>query len=508
MHTGILIGTIILEIIIIFGISAILQWRKKATGKEKDFATTSRSMPAVAVAATQALTCLGGGHIMGMPGAASMYGISAMWYLFASGIMIVLMMCVAGPWIRRLGFSNVPDMFAKMFDRRTGILVSAFTCAMAFGVLTCETQGVGTVVSVLTGSDIVLGCVIGGIIGLCYVYFGGMEEVGWVNVFNSIIMYVGAIVIVAYLGNVNGGWDHVNQTFIDAGEQWKLQLSANPDTWRTYIIGTLVAGLFNQMVAGQSGQISASAKNVKALRNAAILAVPMNVIFGLLVIVMYMSAAGSGLYTDVAGSPGYVNMYQIVNSCPGWMAAWMMAAFAAAMLSTIAVQLLTLSTIFVQTIVIRYWKKDATKKQETRYIRIGILIVFAFGTTMATTLPEISSAMVWLFAWLLPGCWIFIFGIWWKRSKMASFWSLLLCGIFNCFWSFTSLPSVFHLEGNNNSIGMLVVSVFSYIIIAAFDKHCEPPFKQVYIQNRDACISEDLKKAEEAAAMTAAAKAN
>lgn len=492
MHLGTLIGTIVLEIVIIFGISALLKIRERGREK-KDFATSSRSMPAVAIAATQALTCLGGGHIMGMPGAASAWGISALWYLLASGIMIVLMMCVAGPWIRRLGFSNIPDMFEKMFDKRTAILISAFCCGSCFGVLTCETQGVGTVVSALTGSSIVLGCLIGGVIGLFYVIFGGMEEVGWVNVINAIIMYVGAFIIVFYLGHViNGGWAAVNDYFTSSGQAWKLQLSANGDAWRMYIIGTLVSGMFNQMVAGQSGQISASAKNVKALRRAALYAVPMNTIFGVLIIAMYMAAAGMG-YSSVAGSPGYQNMIMLVENLPGWMTAWIMAAFAAAMLSTIAVQLLTLSTIFVQTIVIRYWKKDATPAQETRYIRIGIFIVFVLGTAMATTLPEISSAMVWLFAWLLPGCWIFMFGLCWRRSKFAAFWSLLICGVFNCFWTFTSLPAVFHLEGNNNSIGLLVVSIFVYVILAALDKNAEEPFGNLYRRDRMACISDDIK---------------
>lgn len=82
------------------------------------------------------------------------------------------------------------------------------------------------------------------------------------------------------------------------------------------------------------------------------------------------------------------------------------------MLSTVAVQLLTLATIFVQTIYCNYWKKDATPKQQTKYIRIVILVVFLLGTGMGAILPEVSAAMTWLFAWLLPaaGCSSSVFG--------------------------------------------------------------------------------------------------
>lgn len=493
MHLSVLILTVIFEIIIIGGVTLVLNMRQKAKGV--DMATANRSLPAIAIAATQALTCLGGGHIMGMPGASSGFGVAALWYLIASGIMIVLMMCVSGPWIRRLGFSNIPDMFTKMFDKRTGILVSAFCCASCFGVLTCETQGVGTVVATITGSSIVLGCIIGGIIGLLYVIFGGMEQVGWVNVFNAIFMYIGVLLAVLFMnGVIEGGWQTVNEFYISNGQQWKLELFSNGETWRVYIIGTLVAGMFNQMVAGQSGQISASAKNVKALRRAAIYAVPMNTIFGALIIALYMGTSVQSQYATLPGSPGFQNMSMIVGEMPVWLAAWVLAAFAAAMLSTIAVQLLTLATIFVQTILCQYWKKDASDKQKNTYIRIVIVIVSVLGTAMGAILPEVSAAMTWLFAWLLPGCWMFIFGIWWKRSKAAAFWSLLICGIFNCFWSFTSLPYVFHLEGNNNSIGMLVVSIVVYVVIAALDKNAEGPFKELYIKNRNACVADDLVK--------------
>lgn len=83
---------------------------------------------------------------------------------------------------------------------------------------------------------------IGGIIGLLYVIFGGMEQVGWVNVFNAIFMYVGVFIAILYLnGVIDGGWVSVNEYYINNGEQWKLELFSNGETWRVYIIGTLVA---------------------------------------------------------------------------------------------------------------------------------------------------------------------------------------------------------------------------------------------------------------------------
>ena len=75
MNVPILVGTIIIELIIIGGVSWVLGMVSKSKMSAEEFTNSNRSMPAIAVGATQALTCLGGGHIMGMVGASWGYGV-------------------------------------------------------------------------------------------------------------------------------------------------------------------------------------------------------------------------------------------------------------------------------------------------------------------------------------------------------------------------------------------------------------------------------------------------
>lgn len=491
MNVSILIGTIIIELIIIGGVSWVLGRISKSRMSAEEFATSNRSMPAITVGATQALTCLGGGHIMGMVAAGWGYGVGVYWYALSSGIMLIIMLCFTGPWIRRFGFTTINQLFNKMFDRRTSIIIAGLGAGTAWGVLTLELQGVGTVVSALTGWSVTIGCIIGGVLALLYVLFGGMKQVGWVNVFNAIFMYIVAFIALFMIGSVlPNGWSGVNEYYqeLETGGDWMLSILSNGDTWKVYIFGTILAQLFYCPIGPQAAQVSASAKNVNAIRKAVAIAVPINVIFGAIMLALGMAAQTIPEYAAI-GSPPLANFSMMLGLLPGWLVACLFAAFIAAMLSTVAVQILALSTILMNDIIFKYFKKDSTEKQKLSYMRVGIVVFAALGTALSVTLPGIDGAIVWLFAWMLPAFWVFTFGLLWKRSSRASFWTLLICGLFNMVWSLTSLPSVFHLDGNNNSVGLTVVAFVVAIILTATDKNAKPGFISEYKRDKRSTMS-------------------
>lgn len=491
MNLPILIGTIVVEVAIILGVSLWLKLRSKKKEGSEDFITSGRNLPMIAIAATQALTCLGGGHILGMPGGSWDFGVAVYWYCLASAIMLIILLCFTGPWIRRFGYTTINGLFEKMFDRKTAVIMAGIAAGTTFGIMTLELQGVGTIIASLTQWPIAVGCVIGGVIAFLYVIFGGMKEVGWVNVFNAVFMYIGVFVAIFYIGGqLPNGWAGVNEFYRAEGD-WMLNIMANENTWLVYIIGTILANLFYVPIGPQAAQVSASAKNVSALRKSVLIAAPLNCIFGALMIAFGMAAKTIPEFaaTAAAGGPPLATMNMIVGLLPPWMVVWLFAAFCAAMLSTIAVQVLALSTIFINDIFVPYFKKGITDKQKMRYLRISVLLFAVVGTAVSLALPPVQNAIVWLFAWLLPAFWVFVFGMFWKRSAKAGFFTLIIAGIFNCVWSFTPLPGMLGLDGNNNSIAMLVVSFLMVIIITALDKKAKPGYIKMYKKDPKSTMS-------------------
>lgn len=491
MNVSILIGTVIIELIIIGGVSWVLGRISKSRMSASEFTNSNRSMPAIAVGATQALTCLGGGHIMGIVGASWGYGVGTYWYALSSGIMLIIMLCFTGPWIRRFGFTTINQLFERMFDHKTSVVMAGIAAGTTWGILTLELQGVGTVLGAITGWPIAFGCVVGGILSLLYVLFGGMKQVGWVNVFNAVFMYIVAIIAILMLGSrLPQGWEGVNNFFVNNGEDWKLSILANPDTWRTYIIGTILAQLFYCPIGPQAAQVSASAKNVNAIRKAVMIAVPINVVFGAIMLAFGMAAQSIPEYAAI-GAPPMANFTMLLSLLPGWLVSCLFAAFIAAMLSTVAVQILALSTIFMDDILFKFYKPKATEQEKMKLIRVGVIVFAVGGTALSTCLPAVDSAIVWLFAWLLPAFWVFVFGMFWKRSSRAAFWTLIISAVANMVWTYTALPTILHLDGNNNSVGMVVVSFVVAIVLTATDKNAKTGMIKAYKKNKMDVISEE-----------------
>ena len=490
MQYGILVGTVLLEIIIIGGVSLALRIRNKHAGAD-DFITSGRNLPMIAVAATQALTCIGGGHILGMPGASWSFGMGAFWFIIANVASLILVMCFTGPWVRRFRFSTVSQMFEHMFDKKTSILMAGLSVGALWGVMTLEIQGVGTVISSLSGWNVAFGCIIGGVIALLYVIFGGMKEVGWVNVFNAIFMYVGIFLALAFLGaRLPNGWAGVNEFYISSGDGWMLNVLANGNTWRVYIIGTFLAAIFFNPISASCCQASASAKSISGLRKAIIVAAPLNCVFGACMIALGMAAKSVPEFAAI-GVPPIATFIMLINLLPGWLVAWLCAAFAAAMLSTIALQVLALSTIFIEDVFVKYHKTEATDKQKLKYVRITVTLCLVAATILSTALPPVESAIVWLFAWLLPAFWLFVFGMYWKRSPNAAFLTFIISGIMNMIWTFSPLPELVRLDGNNNSIGMIIVSFVVCLILTALDKNAKSGFFKVYKEDKNQFILKD-----------------
>ncbi len=483
MHLTVVVCVILYELIVIIGVSAILNKRQKRALSGADMVSSSGNMSVLAVAATMALTSLGGGHILGMPGQASFTGVGTYWYILSSGIMMVIVCCYVGPWYHRLGVTTVAELFEKLFDTKVAILLAGMTAGCTWGVITLEMQGVGTVLWAMTGWPIIACCLVGGVIAILYVVFAGMKEVAWVNVINAIFMYVGIIIAAIYIGvSLDGGWASVNDYYTSSGNDWMLSLWANSDTWRNYIIGTVLGQLFFVPMNQAGCQCSISAKNVRTLKRSVYLAVPLNCIFGIFMIAFGMAANTLPQYAAFAGTP-LATFSMLVDLLPTWVLIWLLAGFAAAILSTIAVCVLGISTVFTDAIVKTYYKPDMTDKQYMKYLRIAIIVFAGLACMVSTLLPSVNTSMVWLFAWLLPAFWMFVFGMHWKRSAKAAYITIIVSAVANCVWTFGDFGTKLNLA-NNNALVMLFFTMIVGLIATAMDKNAKPSLVSLYKKNK------------------------
>lgn len=501
MNLPVLIGVVLYQVIVIGGISWYLHLRtanKQAhAGTAADFTHSSGSLGALAVGVTAALASLGGGHILGLPAQAAATGVGTYWYCLASGLQVVIMMGVIGPWYRRLNYPTITHFYEAMFDRRFAIVQTALSAGYLWGIITLETQGAGTVLAIMTGWDLTLACIIGGLIAMLYIVFAGMKEAAWVNVFNAAFMYLGIIVAALYVGGaLPNGWAGVNDYYKEQLQaNWMLNITGTAETWKTYILGTIVGSLCFGSVNQGGYQSALMAKSTKALKRSMFWAIPINVVFGAFTIAFGMAAASLPEYTSVYGGGPMLYMAFLCDCLPTWALIWLLAGFIAAILSTVAICMLGLCTSAVDGIVIRFFKPDMNEKQHLRLLRICIVAATVLTAIASTLIPSINTSMVWLFSWMLPAFWMLVFGLFWKRSKRGV-WLVVICGVVNCLWTFTSLPDLLGLPGSTNSIALLVVAIIGGAILVGTDKNAKPSILKTYKQDKSALVYDPARQEE------------
>ena len=459
MNAGILIAVLVYEVAIILGIGLWLAKRSASqTRQDGDFALAGRGLPVPVVAITLALTVLGTAHILGIFELAWTLGAVAIWFSIAHVILLVMVCLSTGLWVRRLGLTTLPEILELLYGRGTRLLVSCTMAGVVFGILTLETQGIGIIIASMTGWSIRNGAVVGAILGIFYVVFAGMREVGWLNLVNAIVMYVGLILATIFLAFrlPGGNYDSVANYYNSSGNEFMLSIYGTPEIFFSFALGTTIAVVFSQGISQMLMQPCMAAESERTIRKALWIAAPVNGIFGIFAVVIGLTAKTVPEFAELG--PKVAATAMLVNYLPQWLAALLLASFLAAILSTFAMTSLAPATIFGVDIYKNLFRPQASENEMARVIRITIVVLAVIAVSVAAFLPPILAAINWLFSWLVPVFWVVVFGLFWKRNSAIAVWTLLLAWAANSAWSFTALPQMLNMANVPNAYVTLAVT--------------------------------------------------
>lgn len=471
MNYGVVISVVIYELVVILGCAVWLKIKEKkqaAAPTDEDFALGGRNMGVIVLAPTIALTVLGSAHITGVFEMSYNMGAIAIWFSLAHVIMIVVACFGTGLWVRRLGVVTVPQIIKDMYGPGVAIAISCVMAGQVWGVLTLECQGLGIVVSSLTGWNITQAVIIGGILGILYVVFAGMKQVGAVNVINATIMYIGLIIATIYVASKlpGGNFDFIEQAIpnSEGGAEFMLSIFGNADLMITFAVGNIIAVTFCQSISQMLMQTMMSAKDEKTIKKSVWLAAPLNGMFGVFAVILGLAARALPEYSQYGAKLAATNM--LVDMLPMWIAALLLAALLAAILSTFAMTALTSATIWVHDIYKGYINPDADEKKLANMTRVMIVVLAAAALAVSVALPEILNAINWVFAWIVPVFWIVVFGLFWKRNSKVAGTALAVSWIFNVIWSLTPLPASIggFIGGLTNPYVTLILSLVILIV--------------------------------------------
>ena len=459
MNTTLLIAVIAYELVLIGGIAWWLTSRaRRAAAQDGAFELASRTLPVAVVTPTMALTILGTAHILGIFELAWLMGGTALWFGLANAVAIAVVCLSTGRWMRRLRLTTVPELLEMMHGRNLRIIVSCVMAGTIFGILTLETQGIGIILASMTGWSIRNGAIVGGLLGVAYVIFAGMKEVGWINLVNAILMYVSLILATIYIAiGLPDGFGTVSEYYQTTDQAHMLTIFGPTELLLTFALGLFVAVNFSVPVSQFFVQVALSARSERVISRALWIAVPLNGLFGVFTMVLGMTAKALPEFNALG--PKIAAPAMLVQLLPEWLASLLLASFLAAVISTFAMTCLGPATIFSMDLYKRLYNRDATERDTARVTRYAIVGLAVAAMAVATFLPPILASIGWLLSWMIPVMWLVFSGLFWRRSNTAAGLVVGVAWIVNMAWTFTPLPQALGAAQLPNAYVVLAVTI-------------------------------------------------
>ena len=418
INQGVLITIIVYNFLLI----AIGFWAKKRTSNQDDFYLGGRGLGPFVAALSASASSSSAWSLLGVSGAAYVWGLSAIWLL--PGVLIGYF--VSWTWVaprlmeisQQTGAVTLPELLFGGFDEKEKIILLRLTTI----IITCslivyvaaQFQGAGTAFSNVLGISQELSIIIGATVILIYTFIGGFWAASLTDTIQAILMFIVALFLPLFLLIFIGGFDDLIFSVKAIGTEAEGSLTGVHTGLMGlgFIIGTISIGF------GYPGQPFVvnrfmAARDIKAIRRGRIIAIGWaTVIFGGMIL---LGLCAKVMYSTVP-DPESVLFFISQRLFGPVFAGIITAAVLSAIMSTADSQLLAVASS-----VDRDWKGG--RGTNINSARVAIFLVVIFAVILSLYAPETIFTRV-VFAWTALGAafvpMVFSKVLSWKVSSTAA----------------------------------------------------------------------------------------
>ncbi|QGJ71347.1 Sodium-dependent multivitamin transporter [Planctomycetales bacterium 10988] len=417
-----------LAVVVAFGC-----WFVRKSSNSEGFMVAGGSLPGWAVGLSIFGTYLSSNTFLGVPGKAYADNYNAFVFSLSLPFAAWIATKVFVPFYRNHGQISAYEHLEQRFGvwaRTYAVVCYLLTQIARMGSILL---GVSLGLYALTGWDIATMIVIAGILITFYTLLGGIEAVIWTDVVQSIILMGGAFIVLGLL--FWGMPEGPQQSLTLAFEQDKMSLGSwAPDfttstVWVVFLFGLFInLGNFgiDQSFVQRYHTAKSSREAAGAVWLGALLYVPISLLFfviGSNLFAYYQTHPElmAELQAEVAATKGiadaaslttaqlgdHVLPHFIATQLPTGFAGLLIAAIAAAAMSSIDTSLNSSATVILKDIYQRWFRPDCSENESMWVLRSMTIAVGIIGTGTALALMEVQSILeAW---WKLQG--IFAGGI-------------------------------------------------------------------------------------------------
>lgn len=412
-----------------------------------DYFLAGKSLPWWAIGASLIAANISAEQVIGMSGSGFAVGLAIATYEWMAAVTLIVVGKYFLPIFIEKKIFTIPEFVEQRFNTTLKTILAIFWIALfVFVNLTTVLYLGALALETIMGINMVYA-----LVGLCaiaaaYSLYGGLAAVAWTDVLQVVLLVIGGFVVtfvglneVTPEGGILNGLTHIYEV---AGDKFTMILDkSNPEYTNLPGIAVLIGGMwvanlyywgFNQYII----QRTLAAKSLQESQRGIVFAgflkliIPLIVVIpGIIVYVLYTQPAGTAQIPGVVdafaqpdGGIKYDNAYPWLMKqflSPGFLGL-VVAALAAAIVSSMASMLNSVATIFTMDIYIPYINRNASDKQTVNMGRITAavaLVTAAFLAPQLQNVPQVFQYIQEYTGMVSPGILaVFLMGLFWKKT--------------------------------------------------------------------------------------------
>lgn len=466
--------TIDYAIFIIYGIIilSIGLWvsrtKKGETKTAEDYFLAGKSLPWWAIGASLIAANISAEQFIGMSGSGFAIGLAIASYEWMAAITLIIVGKYFLPIFIEKKLYTIPEFVEKRFSTNLKTILAVFWIGLYIfvnltSVLYLGAKALDTIVGSGDGSIVMYSIVGLALFAASYSLWGGLASVAWTDVIQVALLVVGGLITtflaldaVTPEGGIFNGFRYVYET---VPEKFSMILSKGEiftpndrDAWldlpglAVLVGGMWVANLyywgFNQYII----QRTLAAKSLKESQKGIAFAAFLKLIIPLIVVIpgiiaYVMNLDDNGELVKSSLDPNFLNGDNVVNDnaapwlidqfVPAGLKGLVVAALAAAIVSSLASMLNSTSTIFTMDIYKPYINKGASETQMVTTGRITVAVALVIAVLIAPQLGNLGQVFQYIQEYtgiVSPGILaVFLMGLFWKKAtNKAAIWGVVL----------------------------------------------------------------------------------
>jgi SSS family solute:Na+ symporter len=433
--------------------------RKSGTEKNAaDYFLAGKGLSWWVIGASLIASNISAEQFIGMSGSGFAIGMGIASYEFMAALTLVIVAVFFMPIFLKMGIYTMPEFLARRYDNRVKTTMALFwllvfvfvnlSSILYLGALTIKNvMFAGADVKFMGASmdPLYVGIVLLGLFSATYSVYGGLLSVAVTDVIQVVFLMGGGLfttyVALQHTSPTGSAIDGFLRLLTVAPEKFDMILDkSNPQYTNLPGISVLVGGLWiaNLYYWGCNQYIIQRALAAKSIREAQTglafagvlkLLLPLIVVIPGIVAFVITSDPKSGHFGEIT-KPDAAYPWLLHQFVPSGVKGLAFAALIAAIVSSLASMMNSISTIFTMDIYRAYLAPRATEHQLVRVGRIAAAVALVIATPVAIALQNLDQAFQFIqefTGFVSPGALaIFLLGFFWKRAtaKAALFAAL------------------------------------------------------------------------------------